>query len=120
MVQTGTNFYKPWLLQTISFRIYKNKNSKSIVPLDRHQKIVSIARNPLRMELRPRRTPKTKNRGCASALVLLKDIQLNCYKIRLHTDTTRNLKENMREIEALTNDIDIKIKEAIDREILFG
>ena len=28
--------------------------------------------------------------------------------------------ENMREIEALTNDIDIKIKEAIDREILFG
>ena len=52
--------------------------------------------------------------------MLLKDIQLNCYKIRLHTDTTRNLKENMREIEALTNDIDIKIKEAIDREILFG
>ena len=32
-------------------------------------KIVSRARNPLRMELRPRRTPKTKNRGCASALV---------------------------------------------------
>ena len=52
--------------------------------------------------------------------MLLKDIQLNCYKIRLHTDTTRNLKENMREIEALTNDIDIKIKEAIYREILFG
>ena len=52
--------------------------------------------------------------------MLLKDIQLNCYKIRLHTDTTRNLKENMRDIEALTNDIDIKIKEAIDREILFG
>ena len=37
--------------------------------MDRHQKIVSIARNPLRMELRPRRTPNTKNRGCASALV---------------------------------------------------
>ena len=52
--------------------------------------------------------------------MLLKDIQLNCYKIRLHTDTTRNLKENMREIEALTNDIDIKLKEDIDREILFG
>jgi hypothetical protein len=51
--------------------------------------------------------------------MLLKDIQFNCYKIRLHTDTTRNLKENMSEIEALTNDIDIKIKEAIEREILF-
>lgn len=51
--------------------------------------------------------------------MLLKDIQLNCYKIRLHTDTTRNLKENMRDIETLTNDIDIKIKEAIEREILF-
>jgi len=50
----------------------------------------------------------------------LKDIQLNCYKIRLHTDTTRNLKENMSEIETLTNDIEIKIKEAIEREVLFG
>ena len=52
--------------------------------------------------------------------MLLKDIQLNCYKIRLHTDTTKNLKGNMCEIETLTNDIDIKIKEAIEREILFG
>ena len=52
--------------------------------------------------------------------MLLKDIQLNCYKIRLHTDTTKNLKGNMCEIESLTNDIDIKIKEAIDREFLFG
>jgi hypothetical protein len=52
--------------------------------------------------------------------MLLKDIQLNCYKIRLHTDTTRNLKENMSEIETLTNDIEIKIKEAIEREVLFG
>ena len=52
--------------------------------------------------------------------MLLKDIQLNCYKIRLHTDTTKNLKGNMCEIETLTNDIDIKIKEAIDREFLFG
>ena len=52
--------------------------------------------------------------------MLLKDIQLNCYKIRLHTETTKNLKGNMCEIETLTNDIDIKIKEAIDREFLFG
>lgn len=52
--------------------------------------------------------------------MLLKDIQLNCYKIRLHTDTTKNLKGNMCEIETSTNDIDIKIKEAIDREFLFG
>ena len=51
--------------------------------------------------------------------MVLKDIQLNCYKIRLHTDTTKNLKGNMCEIETLTNDIDIKIKEAIDREFLF-
>lgn len=52
--------------------------------------------------------------------MLLKDIQLNCYKIRLHTDTTRNLKENMSEIETLTTDIEVKIKEAIEREVLFG
>ena len=52
--------------------------------------------------------------------MLLKDIQLNCYKIRLHTDTTKNLKGNMCEIETLTNDIELKIKEAIDREYLFG
>ena len=51
--------------------------------------------------------------------MLLKDIQLNCYKIRLHTETTKNLKGNMCEIETLTNDIDIRIKEAIDREYLF-
>ena len=51
--------------------------------------------------------------------ILLKDIQLNCYKIRLHTDTTRNLKGNMMEIETLTNDIELKIKEAIEREYLF-
>ena len=52
--------------------------------------------------------------------MLLKDIQLNCYKIRLLTEGTRNIKSNMTEIETLTNDIDIKIKEAIDREFLFG
>ena len=51
--------------------------------------------------------------------ILLKDIQLNCYKIRLHTDTTRNLKGNMMEIETLTNNIELKIKEAIEREYLF-
>ena len=52
--------------------------------------------------------------------MLLKDIQLNCYKIRLHTETTKNLKGNMCEIETITNDIELKIKEAIDREYLFG
>ena len=52
--------------------------------------------------------------------ILLKDIQLNCYKIRLHTETTKNLKGNMSEIETLSNDIELKIKEAIDREYLFG
>ena len=51
--------------------------------------------------------------------ILLKDIQLNCYKIRLHTDTTRNLKGHMMEIETLTNNIELKIKEAIEREYLF-
>ena len=51
--------------------------------------------------------------------ILLKDIQLNCYKIRLHTDTTRNLKGNMMEIETLTNNIELKIKEAIEREYIF-
>ena len=51
--------------------------------------------------------------------LLLKDIQLNCYKIRLHTESTKNLKGNMSEIETLTTDIEVKIKEAIEREILF-
>ena len=50
----------------------------------------------------------------------LKDIQLNCYKIRLLTGETKNLKDRMFEIETFTNDIDLKIKEAIDREVLFS
>ena len=50
----------------------------------------------------------------------LKDIQLNCYKIRLLTGETKNLKNIMFEIETFTNDIDNKIKEAIDREVLFS
>ena len=52
--------------------------------------------------------------------MVIKDIQLNTYKIRLLTGETKNLKEKMCEIETLANDIDIKIKEAIDREVLFG
>lgn len=52
--------------------------------------------------------------------MVLKDIQLNSYKIRLLTGETKNLKDKMFEIETLSNDIDIKIKEAIDREVLFG
>ena len=52
--------------------------------------------------------------------MVMKDIQLNTFKIRLLTECTRNLKSNMSDIEMLANDIDIKIKEAIDREILFG
>ena len=51
--------------------------------------------------------------------MVLKDIQLNSYKIRLLTGETKNLKQKMFEIETLSNDIDIKIKEAIDREMLF-
>ena len=51
--------------------------------------------------------------------MVLKDIQLNSYKIRLLTGETKNLKDKMFEIETLSNDIDIKIKEAIDREMLF-
>jgi len=52
--------------------------------------------------------------------MVMKDIQLNTFKIRLLTECTRNLKSNMSDIEVLANDIDIKIKEAIDREVLFG
>ena len=51
--------------------------------------------------------------------MVLKDIQLNSYKIRLLTGETKNLKEKMFDIETLANDIDNKIKEAIDREMLF-
>jgi len=35
------------------------------------------------------------------------------------TGETKNLKEKMFDIETLANDIDNKIKEAIDREMLF-
>ena len=51
--------------------------------------------------------------------MVLKDIQLNSYKIRLLTGETKNLKDKMFDIETLAIDIDIKIKEAIDREMLF-
>ena len=51
--------------------------------------------------------------------MVLKDIQLNSYKIRLLTGETKNLKDKMCDIETLANDIDNKIKEAIDREMLF-
>ena len=52
--------------------------------------------------------------------MVIKDIQLNCYKIKLLTGETKNLKDKMFDIETLTNDIDNKIKDAIEREILFG
>ena len=51
--------------------------------------------------------------------LLLKDIQFNTYKIRALTAETKNLKEKMFEIENMANDIDIKIKEAIERDFLF-
>ena len=50
----------------------------------------------------------------------VQEIQLNCHKVRSLTGETQNLKEKMFEIETLANDIDIKLKEAIDREVLFG
>ena len=61
-----------------------------------------------------------KERKYLHLRMVMKDIQLNTFKIRLLTESTRNLKSNMSDIEILANDIDIKIKEAIDREILFG
>jgi hypothetical protein len=51
--------------------------------------------------------------------MVIKDIQINTYKIRLLTAETKNLKDRMCEIETLANDIDIKIKESIEREMLF-
>lgn len=52
--------------------------------------------------------------------MVIKDIQFNTYKIRLLTGETKNLKDKMFDIETLANDIDNKIKEAIDREVLFS
>ena len=49
----------------------------------------------------------------------IKDIELNCYKIRALTCETKNLKEKMFEIETLASDIELRIKEAIEREVLF-
>ena len=47
--------------------------------------------------------------------------------VALHSDRqapqggeTKNLKDKMFDIETLANDIDNKIKEAIDREVLFS
>ena len=37
----------------------------------------------------------------------MKDIQLNCYKIRALTGKTKNSKEKMFDIETLANDIDL-------------
>ena len=51
--------------------------------------------------------------------LLLKDIQFNTYMIRALTAETKNLKDKMFEIENMANDIDIKIKEAIERDFLF-
>ena len=52
--------------------------------------------------------------------MVIKDIQFNTYKIRLLTGETKNLKDKMFDIETLANDIDNKIKEAIDIEVLFS
>ena len=49
----------------------------------------------------------------------IKDIELNCYKIRALTGETKNLKEKMFDIETSTIDIELRIKEAIEREVLF-
>ena len=52
--------------------------------------------------------------------MILKDVELNCYKIRALTGETKNLKEKMFDIETLASDIELRIKEAIEREVLFG
>ena len=52
--------------------------------------------------------------------LLLKDIQFNTYKIRALTGETKNLKEKMFEIETLASDIELKIKETIERDFLFS
>ena len=50
--------------------------------------------------------------------MVMKDIQLNCYKIRALTGETKSLKDKMFDIQTLASDIDIRIKEAIERDII--
>ena len=52
--------------------------------------------------------------------MILKDVELNCYKIRALTGETKNLKQKMFDIETSAIDIELRIKEAIEREVLFG
>jgi hypothetical protein len=52
--------------------------------------------------------------------MILKEVELNCYKIRALTGETKNLKQKMFDIETSAIDIELRIKEAIEREVLFG
>ena len=52
--------------------------------------------------------------------MLINDIKLNCYKINLLTAEAVRTKDKLEQIEIVNNDTELKIKEAIGREFLFG
>ena len=61
-----------------------------------------------------------KERKYLHLRLLINDIKLNCYKINLLTAESVRLKDKLEQIEIVNNDTELKIKEAIEREFLFG
>ena len=49
--------------------------------------------------------------------MLIKVLQLNCYRIKLLTADTGQLKDKIYDIETINKDTEIKIKKAIEREV---
>ncbi len=61
-----------------------------------------------------------KERKCLYLRMLINDIKLNCYKINLLTAEAVRIKDKLEQIEIVNYDTDLKIKEAIERGVLFG
>jgi hypothetical protein len=51
--------------------------------------------------------------------ILIKYVQLNCYKINSLTADAIRVKDKLVEIEIANDDTELKVKEAIEREFLF-
>ena len=61
-----------------------------------------------------------KERKYLHPRMLINDIKLNCYSINLFTAEAVRIKDKLEQIEIVHNDTELKIKEAIEREFLFG
>ena len=61
-----------------------------------------------------------KGRKYLHLRMLINDKKLNCYKINSLTAEAVRIKDKLEQIEVVNNDTELKIKEAIEREFLFG